>query len=99
MIWGPALRIEQVVVTPPLKRWETMQALALVYRDATSASWWTVSGEVAGICEAGREAREKLCRERTGAGERSAATGGTACARQRRRARRVAEHSMRAWPG
>jgi hypothetical protein len=34
MIWGPTLRIEQVVVTAPLKRWEAMHALALVYRDA-----------------------------------------------------------------
>jgi hypothetical protein len=34
MIWGPALRIEQVVVTPPLKLWETMHTLALIYRDA-----------------------------------------------------------------
>ena len=34
MVWGPTLRIEQVVVTAPLKRWETMHALALVYRDA-----------------------------------------------------------------
>lgn len=36
--WGPAygtaLRIEQIVITPPLKRWETMHSLALVYRDA-----------------------------------------------------------------
>ena len=34
MIWQPSLGIEQVVVTPPLKRWETMQSLALFYRDA-----------------------------------------------------------------
>ncbi|MGA2711984.1 MAG: hypothetical protein ABSG41_02675 [Bryobacteraceae bacterium] len=34
MLWGPVLRIQQIVVTSPLKRWETMQALALVYRDA-----------------------------------------------------------------
>jgi hypothetical protein len=33
-VWGRALRIEQIVVTPPLKRWEAMHALALVYRDA-----------------------------------------------------------------
>jgi hypothetical protein len=37
-LWGAAhgatLRIEQIVVTPSLKRWETMHALALVYRDA-----------------------------------------------------------------
>src|SRR5580658_1597103 len=33
-IWGPRLHIDQIVVTPPLKRWETMHALALVYRDA-----------------------------------------------------------------
>lgn len=31
---GPVLRVEQIVVTPPLKRWETMHALELVYRDA-----------------------------------------------------------------
>jgi len=31
---GTAPRMEQVVVTPALKRWETMHALALVYRDA-----------------------------------------------------------------
>lgn len=31
---GSSLRIEQIVVTPPLKRWEAMHALALVYRDA-----------------------------------------------------------------
>lgn len=34
MLWGVVLRIEQIVVTSPLKRWETMHALALVYRDA-----------------------------------------------------------------
>ena len=34
MLWGPVLRIEQVVVTAPLKRWEAMHTLALVYRDA-----------------------------------------------------------------
>jgi hypothetical protein len=34
MSWAPSPRIEQIVVTPPLKRWETMHALALVYRDA-----------------------------------------------------------------
>jgi hypothetical protein len=34
LLWGPTLRIEQVVVTPTLKYWETMHALALVYRDA-----------------------------------------------------------------
>lgn len=34
MIWRPSLRIEQIVVTAPLKRWETMQSLALFYRDA-----------------------------------------------------------------
>jgi len=32
--WTPALHLEQIVVTPELKRWETMHALALVYRDA-----------------------------------------------------------------
>src|SRR5690349_13173149 len=34
LVWGPTLQIAQVVVTPPLKCWETMHALALVYRDA-----------------------------------------------------------------
>jgi hypothetical protein len=34
ILWGPVLRVEQIVVTAPLKRWETMHALALVYRDA-----------------------------------------------------------------
>jgi hypothetical protein len=34
LLWGPTLRTEQIVVTPALKRWETMHALALVYRDA-----------------------------------------------------------------
>jgi hypothetical protein len=34
LVWEPALRVDQIVVTPPLKRWETMHALALVYRDA-----------------------------------------------------------------
>jgi hypothetical protein len=32
-IWSPALRVEQLVVTPTLARWETMRALELVYRD------------------------------------------------------------------
>jgi hypothetical protein len=34
MPWVPTPHIEQIVVTPSLKRWETMHALALVYRDA-----------------------------------------------------------------
>lgn len=34
MLWRPPMRIEQVVVTTPLKRWETMHALDLTYRDA-----------------------------------------------------------------
>lgn len=34
MLWRPVLRIEQIVVTAPLKRWETMHALELTYRDA-----------------------------------------------------------------
>jgi len=34
VLLGASLRIEQIVITPPLKRWETMHALALVYRDA-----------------------------------------------------------------
>jgi hypothetical protein len=34
-IWPlPTLRVQQIVVTPPLKRWEAMHSLALVYRDA-----------------------------------------------------------------
>jgi hypothetical protein len=32
--WQPILRVEQIVVTAPLKRWEAMHSLALVYRDA-----------------------------------------------------------------
>jgi len=32
--WGPALHLSHIVVTPPLKRWEVMHSLALVYRDA-----------------------------------------------------------------
>src|SRR5580658_8595562 len=34
MPWVPTPHIDQIVVTPTLKRWETMHALALVYRDA-----------------------------------------------------------------
>jgi hypothetical protein len=34
VLWKPVLRVEQVVVTPSLKRWEAMHALELVYRDA-----------------------------------------------------------------
>lgn len=34
MVWRPSLHIGQVVITPALRRWETMQALALFYRDA-----------------------------------------------------------------
>jgi hypothetical protein len=34
ILWAPVPRLDQIVVTPPLKRWETMHALALVYRDA-----------------------------------------------------------------
>lgn len=34
MLWRPSLQIEQVVVTAALKRWETMHALELTYRDA-----------------------------------------------------------------
>jgi hypothetical protein len=35
MVWGPILRVGQIVFTPPLRQWETMVALALVYRDAS----------------------------------------------------------------
>lgn len=34
LIWGPIFHVGQIVVTPPLKRWEVMHALTLVYRDA-----------------------------------------------------------------
>jgi hypothetical protein len=34
LIWGAVVRIEQVVMTTPLKGWETMTALELFYRDA-----------------------------------------------------------------
>jgi hypothetical protein len=34
LVWGPTLRPEQIVVTKPLRQWETLMALSLVYRDA-----------------------------------------------------------------
>lgn len=34
LVFGPVLRMEQVVVTPALKRWGIMQALSMFYRDA-----------------------------------------------------------------
>jgi hypothetical protein len=34
LMFGPVLHMEQIVATPPLKRWETMAALAMFYRDA-----------------------------------------------------------------
>lgn len=34
VLWRPVLRIDQAVVTPSLKRWETMHTLELTYRDA-----------------------------------------------------------------
>jgi len=34
LVFGPPLRLGQVVVTRPLKRWETITALAMFYRDA-----------------------------------------------------------------
>lgn len=34
LVYGPVLHIEQVVMTPALKRWETMMALSMFYRDA-----------------------------------------------------------------
>jgi hypothetical protein len=34
VVWSPVLRIDQVVATPTLRRWETMMALSMVYRDA-----------------------------------------------------------------
>lgn len=34
VLWRPVPRVEQVVITPPLKRWETMLTLELTYRDA-----------------------------------------------------------------
>jgi hypothetical protein len=34
IVWAPALRIEQVVVTSALRQWEVMMALSLFYRDA-----------------------------------------------------------------
>lgn len=33
-LWSPLPRMEQIVATPALKRWGTMHALGLVYRDA-----------------------------------------------------------------
>src|SRR5271157_5466181 len=32
--WLPSLHLDQIVVTAELKRWETLYALALFYRDA-----------------------------------------------------------------
>jgi hypothetical protein len=32
--WAPALHLDQIVWTPELKRWETLYALTLFYRDA-----------------------------------------------------------------
>jgi hypothetical protein len=34
VVWAPTLRIEQIIVNDPLRRWERMSALAHVYRDA-----------------------------------------------------------------
>ncbi len=34
LAWSQPARVTQVVVTPELKRWEKMQALSMVYRDA-----------------------------------------------------------------
>ena len=34
LVWGPTLRLEQIVVSQALRRWERMSALAHVYRDA-----------------------------------------------------------------
>jgi hypothetical protein len=66
-VWLPSLRIEQVVVTPVLKRWEAMHALALVYRDAYfsqlvdryQAKWQEFTA-------LSREARESLLAEGIG---------------------------------
>ena len=70
LVWGPTLHIEQIVVTPSLKRWETMHALALVYRDAYFSQLvdryqakWQEYAKLA------RDARESFIAERAGAGE------------------------------
>jgi len=34
VVWAPTLRIDQIIVNDPLRRWERMSALAHVYRDA-----------------------------------------------------------------
>lgn len=34
VVWGQVWRTGQIALTPPLKRWETMLTLSLVYRDA-----------------------------------------------------------------
>ncbi len=34
LVWQPSLRVNQIVVNEPLRRWERMNALAYVYRDA-----------------------------------------------------------------
>ena len=99
VLWGPALRIEQVVVTPPLKRWETMHALELVYRDAYFSQLvdryqakWQEYAKLA------RDARESFIASGM-AGERSGAPGRSRRAVHRRPGRRAAERSTRAWPG
>lgn len=33
-VWQPALTVQQIVITPTLRRWQEMVALSLVYRDA-----------------------------------------------------------------
>jgi hypothetical protein len=33
-VWAPILRVDQIIVSDPLRRWERMSALAHVYRDA-----------------------------------------------------------------
>jgi hypothetical protein len=33
-VWNPTQRVDQIVVSEPLRRWERMSALASVYRDA-----------------------------------------------------------------
>ena len=97
---GTMPRIEQVVVTPPLKRWETMHALELVYRDAYFSQLVDrYQAKVAGIREAGARRPGKFYRKRAGDGERSCPPAAGRRSSRSSPGRRAAARFMRAWPG
>ncbi len=61
LLWTAAPRIEQIVTTPPLKRWETMLSLAMVYRDAYfSAQVDRYQAKWQEFLQLARDARERL---------------------------------------